>query len=209
MVGGLRGLEGRTGRLGRHLPRLRGRRGDRAPLRESVAAFADAVAPDCSLRRRSDGSATGGTRALREADRRRLGPRDRPRAPAAGVRRLRDVHPTFLYEGLGPVRGGRPFSTASSGSARRRFSLYVALYCAFRYEETLRIDSSHHFAGQRLNFWVALVLLVLSAAFFLWWQIIGPWRRRRRAGRGSNQVVAGRRWRSREACPILSLASEA
>jgi prolipoprotein diacylglyceryl transferase len=53
------------------------------------------------------------------------------------------------------------------------FALYVSLYTAFRaYEETLRIDPSHHFLGQRLNFWVAVVLFALSTAFFIWWQFL-------------------------------------
>ena len=51
------------------------------------------------------------------------------------------------------------------------FALYVAVYCVFRtYEETLRIDPSNHFLGQRINFWVSLVLLVSSLSFFYWWQ---------------------------------------
>ena len=38
------------------------------------------------------------------------------------------------------------------------FSLYVAVYTAFRtFEETLRIDPSNHFLGERINFWVSLV----------------------------------------------------
>ena len=53
------------------------------------------------------------------------------------------------------------------------FSLYVALYTGFRtYEETLRIDPAHHFLGQRLNFWVSVVLFAVSAGFFIWWQFI-------------------------------------
>ena len=51
------------------------------------------------------------------------------------------------------------------------FALYVAFYTAFRtYEETLRIDPSNHFLGQRINFWVSLVCFVVSVAFFVWWQ---------------------------------------
>jgi prolipoprotein diacylglyceryltransferase len=53
------------------------------------------------------------------------------------------------------------------------FALYVAVYTAFRtYEETLRIDPSSHFLGQRLNFWVSLVVFVCSVAFFVWWQFL-------------------------------------
>ena len=36
------------------------------------------------------------------------------------------------------------------------FALYVAFYTFGRtFEELLRIDPSHHFLGQRLNFWVS------------------------------------------------------
>jgi prolipoprotein diacylglyceryl transferase len=51
------------------------------------------------------------------------------------------------------------------------FSLYVSVYCFGRFfEELLRIDPAHHFAGLRLNAWVSLVLFVVSTAFFVWWQ---------------------------------------
>ena len=53
------------------------------------------------------------------------------------------------------------------------FALYVAWYTAFRtFEETLRIDPSNHFLGQRVNFWVSLVCFVASVSFFLWWQFV-------------------------------------
>jgi prolipoprotein diacylglyceryl transferase len=83
-------------------------------------------------------------------------------------------HPTFLYEFIYDVLAagvlllvGRRFRIKPPAL----FALYVSLYCAFRaYEETLRIDPAHHFAGQRLNFWVSIVLFAASTAFFLWWQ---------------------------------------
>ena len=51
--------------------------------------------------------------------------------------------------------------------------LYVAYYTAFRiYEETLRIDPSAHFVGQRLNFWVSIGFFVASVACFVWWQFL-------------------------------------
>jgi prolipoprotein diacylglyceryl transferase len=97
-------------------------------------------------------------------------------------------HPTFLYEGLWNLFAAGVLLLVDRFFRIRPpalFALYVSLYTAFRmYEETLRIDSSHEIAGQRLNFWVALVLFVLSTAFFLWWQILRPWRERRRAARG-------------------------
>ena len=34
----------------------------------------------------------------------------------------------------------------------------------------------------RINFWVSLVVFVLSVGFFVWWQFVRASRRRRRAG---------------------------
>jgi prolipoprotein diacylglyceryl transferase len=83
-------------------------------------------------------------------------------------------HPTFLYELIWDLIGvlvllwvDRRFRIKRPGL----FALYVSWYTAFRtYEETLRIDPSSHFAGQRLNFWVSIVCFVISTAFFIWWQ---------------------------------------
>ena len=114
-------------------------------------------------------------------------------------------HPTFLYEGLWDLFAAGMLLLVDRFFRIRPpalFALYVSLYTLFRiYEETLRIDSSHEIAGQRLNFWVALVLFVLSTAFFVWWQIIRPWRERRRAtrepaGRGPAMAIPKKRVRS-------------
>jgi prolipoprotein diacylglyceryl transferase len=83
-------------------------------------------------------------------------------------------HPTFLYELV--------YDTLIVGvllllDRRFRFkppalfALYVSLYTFGRFfEELLRIDPSHHFAGLRLNAWVSIVVFVVSTAFFVWWQ---------------------------------------
>jgi prolipoprotein diacylglyceryltransferase len=43
------------------------------------------------------------------------------------------------------------------------FALYVAGYAAFRiFEESLRIDSSEHFLGLRLNFYIACTLTLFG-----------------------------------------------
>jgi prolipoprotein diacylglyceryl transferase len=89
--------------------------------------------------------------------------------------------PTFLYEivwnlalaaflvWLGNHRRIRPPGL---------FALYVAGYSAFRiFEETLRIDPAHHVLGLRLNFFVASLLTIAGAVWFLWSQAS-------RAGRG-------------------------
>ena len=54
------------------------------------------------------------------------------------------------------------------------------------FEESLRIDPSHHFLGMRLNFWVSLTLFVASTVFFVWWQLLRG-RRRRRGAPGPKQ----------------------
>ena len=67
------------------------------------------------------------------------------------------------------------------------FALYIAWYTAGRlFEEQLRIDPSHELLGQRLNFWVAAVLFVLSVAFFIWWQFI-----RKHRGPGPSAFTPG------------------
>jgi prolipoprotein diacylglyceryl transferase len=88
-------------------------------------------------------------------------------------------HPTFLYEALWCFGAAlvllgieRLFRIRPGGL----FALYVLLYSIGRFWiETIRIDPSHEFAGVRLNVWVAGVAIVLSAAFFAWWQ--RTWRR--------------------------------
>jgi prolipoprotein diacylglyceryl transferase len=83
------------------------------------------------------------------------------------------------------------------------FALYVMFYTGFRaYEETLRIDPAHHFLGQRLNFWVSVVVFVLATAFFIWWQFIrkGPEeqpRTRPTEVKGPKMAIPGRRVRGR------------
>ena len=81
-------------------------------------------------------------------------------------------HPTFLYEGLWNLAGaallvwiGKRFRIRPPGL----FCLYVAIYSLGRiFWEQLRVDPSRMFLGQRLNFYVALVLLVGALAVF-WW----------------------------------------
>jgi len=85
-------------------------------------------------------------------------------------------HPTFLYEFIWDVLGVLLLLWIDRRFTLRRpalFSLYVAVYTAFRtFEETLRIDPSSHVLGQRLNFWVSLACFVGSVAFFVWWQFL-------------------------------------
>jgi prolipoprotein diacylglyceryl transferase len=79
--------------------------------------------------------------------------------------------PTFLYElifdlalaaalvWLGHHRNIRPPGL---------FALYVLGYSAFRiFEETIRIDSSEHFFGLRLNFYIATILAITGIVWFI------------------------------------------
>jgi prolipoprotein diacylglyceryl transferase len=79
--------------------------------------------------------------------------------------------PTFLYElifdlalaaalvWLGHHRKIRPWGL---------FALYVAGYSAFRiFEESVRIDSSAHFLGLRLNFFIACLGTAAGLAWFV------------------------------------------
>jgi prolipoprotein diacylglyceryl transferase len=83
-------------------------------------------------------------------------------------------HPTFLYELLWDLAGvllllwvARRFRIRAPGL----FCLYVAYYCFGRFfEELLRIDPSHHFAGLRLNAWVSIVGFVVATVAFVWVQ---------------------------------------
>ena len=89
----------------------------------------------------------------------------------AGYLGYATFQPTFLYEmifdlalaaalvWLGHHRQIRPWGL---------FALYVAGYSAFRiFEESVRIDSSEHFLGLRLNFYVAAVMTVVGIAWFI------------------------------------------
>ena len=48
------------------------------------------------------------------------------------------------------------------------FALYVAGYSGYRiFEETIRIDSSEHFLGLRLNLYVATIMTLFGIAWFI------------------------------------------
>jgi prolipoprotein diacylglyceryl transferase len=91
-------------------------------------------------------------------------------------------HPTFLYESLWNLAGVGVLLLVDRFFRIRPpalFCLYVAWYTFGRtFEETLRVDPSHHFLGQRLNFWVSLVVFAVASAAFVWLQFF----RRRPAG---------------------------
>ena len=139
--------------------------------------------------------------AVRQADVAAVGAEDLARAPAAGLRAVRDLPADLpLRADLEPRAGRVRWSgwAPRAGSAPPGlFALYVAGYSAFRiFEETLRIDYSNHFLGLRLNFFVALALCLVG---LLWFVAIQTRLARlgRRAGRGARRRRNGRRARRR------------
>ena len=89
----------------------------------------------------------------------------------SGYLRYSTFQPSFLYElifdlawaaalvWLGHHRRIRPWGL---------FALYVAGYSAYRiFEETIRIDSSEHFLGLRLNFYVATIVALIAIIWFV------------------------------------------
>jgi len=119
-----------------------------------------------------------------------ISPSHRP----AGYGQYATFQPTFLYElvfdlalaatlvWLGRHRPIRPPGL---------FALYVTGYSAFRiFEETLRIDSSEHFLGLRLNFYVAGALTIAGIAWFVHSQRKGKWAAQRTALLAVGAVLA-------------------
>jgi prolipoprotein diacylglyceryl transferase len=65
------------------------------------------------------------------------------------------------------------------------FALYVAGYSGYRiFEETIRIDSSEHILGMRLNFWIALIMCLIGLAWFI--------RTQRNTKHSPDEVAGGR-----------------
>jgi prolipoprotein diacylglyceryl transferase len=103
-----------------------------------------------------------------------------------GYTQYATFHPTFLYELIWD------FLLAAVlvwlGHHRRikapgLFALYVAGYSAFRiFEESLRVDSSVHIFGLRLNMYVAIILTIVGLTWF--------YRSQRRSGPVSADVIA-------------------
>jgi len=101
--------------------------------------------------------------------------------------------PTFLYELIWDV--ALALALIWLGHHRRifapgLFALYVAGYSAFRiFEESLRVDSSKYFLGLRLNMYVACVLTVAGATWFVLVQRRG--RKLAAAGLAAPELAAG------------------
>jgi phosphatidylglycerol---prolipoprotein diacylglyceryl transferase len=104
-----------------------------------------------------------------------IDPENRP----AGYEADTTFQPIFLYEMIWNAIG--VVGLLAVGRRLRPggvFFLYVMWYSLGRatWEEHLRIDPSHHFAGMRLNGWIAIGVFLAGLAGFIWSQ------RRGRAG---------------------------
>jgi prolipoprotein diacylglyceryl transferase len=92
----------------------------------------------------------------------------------ANYLRYGTFQPTFLYEIIWNLAlAGVLIWLGRRGKIKAPglFALYVAGYSAFRiFEESLRIDPSHYLFGLRLNLYVAAILTIVGAVWFLWIQ---------------------------------------
>ena len=172
VVGRVRGLVGRP----RHLGRRRRRRGRRdlagPPQRAQLGAVRQRVAPALLV-----AQAVG--RVGNYFNQELFGkPSTLPWAleiarahRPAGYAQFATFQPTFLYEVIWDL--ALAAALVWLGHHRRirppgLFALYIAGYSAFRiFEESVRIDSSEHFLGLRLNFFVALVGTIAGLAWFI------------------------------------------
>ncbi len=118
-----------------------------------------------------------------------------PEHRVAGYEDHATFHPTFLYEfvydliGVGLLLA---LDRLYRFKPPALFALYVSYYTAGRFfEELIRIDPAHEFAGLRLNAWVSLVVFICSTAFFVWWQFL-------RGGEAGPRWVGRRRRERRE-----------
>jgi prolipoprotein diacylglyceryl transferase len=100
-----------------------------------------------------------------------IDPENRP----AGYAQYATFHPTFLYEIIWDTAGAAALIWLVVHRKLRAggvFFLYVMWYSLARasWEEPLRIDSSHHVLGMRVNFWVALGVFLAATVGFIWTQ---------------------------------------
>jgi prolipoprotein diacylglyceryl transferase len=100
----------------------------------------------------------------------RIDPQYRP----AHYSTVTTFQPTFLYEMIWNLSLAG-FLVWLSGHYRIRppalFCLYVCLYCMIRLlMEQLRVDPASIILGERLNFWVALVGIIIGGALFAYFQ---------------------------------------
>lgn len=90
--------------------------------------------------------------------------------PAADLK-YSTFQPSFLYELIFDLAWAAVLVWLGHHRRIKRqglFALYVAGYSGYRiFEETIRIDSSAHFLGLRLNFFIALVMTIIGLTWFV------------------------------------------
>jgi prolipoprotein diacylglyceryl transferase len=112
-----------------------------------------------------------------------ISPAHRP----AGYLAFGTFQPSFLYELIFDLAWAAVLVWI--GNHRRikpwaLFALYVAGYSGYRiFEETIRIDSSEHILGLRLNFYVAMLMTLIGIGWFV--------RAQRRPGLPADRVGTG------------------
>jgi prolipoprotein diacylglyceryl transferase len=88
----------------------------------------------------------------------------------AGYLQYSTFHPTFLYELIWDFLLAAALVWLGHHRTIKKpglFALYVAGYSAFRiFEESLRVDSSVHIFGLRLNMYIACILTVVGLVWF-------------------------------------------
>ena len=87
----------------------------------------------------------------------------------SGYGLVETFHPTFLYEAIWCTLIAFVLMGASKHwSAGSTFAAYVFSYSFGRFFiESIRIDPAHNFAGLRINQWVSMGLVMVSALVFL------------------------------------------
>lgn len=87
----------------------------------------------------------------------------------SGYGLVETFHPTFLYEAIWCTLIALVLMGASKyWSAGCTFAAYVFSYSLGRFFiESIRIDPAHNFAGLRINQWVSMGLVMVSALLFL------------------------------------------
>jgi prolipoprotein diacylglyceryl transferase len=112
----------------------------------------------------------------------------------SGYAHYATFHPTFLYEIIWDLGLAAALVWLGHHRAIRPpglFALYVSGYSFGRiFEELLRVDPAHHIFGMRLNFFVAVLLCALGAAWFVRIQRTGD-RRSPNTGHGPAALAGG------------------
>ena len=189
---------------------------------ESIALFADCLAPGLLLAQAVGrwgnwwnqelfGKPTDLPWGL-DIDARAL-PRRLPRSRARAARRTSTRSSSTSSSTTSSASG---CCCSSSGSFRIRppglFALYISWYTLGRlFEEQLRIDPSHEFLGQRLNFWVAAVLFVARDGVLHLVAVLpqAPWSRADASRHGRSPPDGSGDGRPQGTRPPASLASRA